>query len=873
MDYIKKANNYSSGLINRNIYLYLYNLIKYIFLNTKKSQVIERKLVEHTDKINEKIIKDKSKFINIKNNVYNKTNFMNILDFIKMQNLIYAGDIIEGILIMTFSFAFETGSDNSFGKYLFINLSKIMDPKNNDLGTWFKRKDKFRNKEEFGNINDLITYDINTENGIDPKIKNKAISFQNKSVFYNLLLEIYKMKYSSFSYNKNNSKSSCYIHRGNFDIQERMDKIYNELILQENKNNDTSDKNFLINSMSKNVSFASTEKKEKKDEIIPAPVRLIKAFFTSVYIYYQNKNSLLMELLKPYNSEKNNENDLANEINISNKGSKNNKNIQDNKDNEDNKDNKDNKVNNNDDDFYYKDPIPFEYDLKGACIEGINSNIILSPIRIEPRVSRIGIAENNLRECGFYDISKTLLFNHNISFIDLNKCLLKSFCLDYFNFGLGVFDNYSIEELNLSSNYIKEDCEEYLARMLSHLKGLKTLILSSNDLKGGMPFFFILLKRLYREGKTNLENLYLNKCILDDASFYELGELLKSKYCKLKILSLSQNNKPSNINFLKKIKKNKTLIEFNFSRNNIGNYDTEDINRIISNTVINHLYLFKNKITSCDDFIKILYRTKLIKDKNETDDIERNISDDKKEDESDIQKEKEDENDIQKEKKDDKINFEIDDNVMIDDNSMLMNLDLSNNDIWTKSLDQVKLIKKIIEGTNLSCLDISHILFGANPDRIIRTKDDHDYINYIYDNIKKPLEDNLSEYKANFKNKKSVEYEIKNRKVDYEMINAFDKELEEFKELKEEINKIIEQKEAQFILFLKEKATEITEKIYNEQNIKEEYKNIVNKENIVSEEDVKKFNQKLVDYMKLKECQKRFLELYKKIKCKKLIII
>ena len=26
---------------------------------------------------------------------------MNILDFIKMQNLIYAGDIIEGILIMT----------------------------------------------------------------------------------------------------------------------------------------------------------------------------------------------------------------------------------------------------------------------------------------------------------------------------------------------------------------------------------------------------------------------------------------------------------------------------------------------------------------------------------------------------------------------------------------------------------------------------------------------------------------------------------------------------------------------------------------------------------------------------------------------------
>ena len=117
MDYIKKEIAYSSGLINKNIYLYLYNLFKYIFLNTKKSPVFERKLVEHTDKIDEEIIKDKNKYINIKNNVYKKENFMNILDFIKMQNLIYAGDIVEGILIMTFSYSFETDRFNSFGKY------------------------------------------------------------------------------------------------------------------------------------------------------------------------------------------------------------------------------------------------------------------------------------------------------------------------------------------------------------------------------------------------------------------------------------------------------------------------------------------------------------------------------------------------------------------------------------------------------------------------------------------------------------------------------------------------------------------------------------------------------------------------------------
>ena len=823
MKYIKKSINYSSGLINRSIYLYLYNLIKYIFLNTKKSPELERKLVEYTDKINENIIKDKNKYINIK--IYNKENFMNILGFIKMQNLLYAGDIIEGILIITFSYTFETDRDNSFGKYLFNNLEKIMEPKNYDLAAWFKRKDKFKNKEDLGNFKELITCDINTENYIDQITKRNIITFQNKSVFYNLLLEIYKMKYSSFSYNKNNSKASCFMHRGNFDIQERKYKIYNKLKQNaKKKDNYDFDLDILLNSIQKIVSFSSTEKEENKKEITFTPVRLIKSFFTSVYIYYQNKKSLLMELIEPYKSNKDKENDKDNRINMNNKDNKGNKSNRNNINNIDCEDNKDKSKDDNDDDFIYKDPIPFEYDLKGAAIEGRYSNIILSPIRIEPRVSRIVISENNLRECGLYDISKILLFNHNISYIDLNKCMLSSNYLDYFNFGLGVFDNYSIEEINISYNYIKEDSKEYLARMLSHLKGLKSLILSANDIKGGFSFFFILLKRLYREGKTNLENLYLNKCILDDASFYELGELLKSKYCKLKKLSLSQNNKPSNIHFLKKIKKNKTLLEFNFSRNIFGNHDVDDINRIISNTVINHLYLFKNKITNFNELIKIIYRTKLIKEENETDD-----------------------------------------NVMKDDDSILLNLDLSSNDLWSKNLDQIILIKKIIEETNLSCLDISHILFGLNPEKKIKVKENEKYINSI-DNFKEELEKIQKEYNESFKNKISLEYEMK-QIIDknYENIKAIEKELGEMKEFKEEINKIIENENAQFNIFLKEEAMKLIDK--------KEYAIISQKENLKTEEDKNIFVQKLVDYMKFKELQKRFLIFNKIVKKKKLIII
>ena len=46
--------------------------------------------------------------------------------------------------------------------------------------------------------------------------------------------------------------------------------------------------------------------------------------------------------------------------------------------------------------------------------------------------------------------------------------------INYLNNGLGLFDNYSLEELDISRNYLKEDCAQFLAKILSHLKGLKS---------------------------------------------------------------------------------------------------------------------------------------------------------------------------------------------------------------------------------------------------------------------------------------------------------------------------------------------------------------------------------------------------------------
>ena len=76
---------------------------------------------------------------------------------------------------------------------------------------------------------------------------------------------------------------------------------------------------------------------------------------------------------------------------------------------------------------------------------------------------------------------------------------------------------------------------------------------------------------------------------------------------------------PSNIKFLKKLKKNRSLTEIYINKNEIGNNDVDDILRFISNTEVRHLCLYKNKISSATSFLNILYRTKKIKEYNDDD--------------------------------------------------------------------------------------------------------------------------------------------------------------------------------------------------------------------------------------------------------------
>ena len=728
-------------LLNKTYFLWLLNLFKKIFIKRKPSSLankIEKKLKLFHDKINNEIIKIKEKFINM---TYSKENMNNIIDFVKKQNLKHAGDILEDVLIYTFSFAFYSDKENTFGKYIFSNMYKFKDPSNFEITNFFS-EEKFEPVE---------LHDIKNLLSIEEKTKEKEAS-----VIYNLLLKIFKEKYAYLNNSKIINKSNNYLIRGLSDNQKLCEEINN--YFQDNSKT-ILEKDYEANSIMSICLGIDCDR---------IPIRLFNSLLIQVFIYSQNKNSPLMNYL-----EKNGN----------------------------------------------LEAIEYVYDLRGASIEGRFTCIIISPLRLEPRIRRIELSQNNLRENGFSEIAKLFLANKNIKDLELDASLFRGNFIEFFNITLGLFDNYSVEKLNLSFNYFKDNCEEFLSKLITHFKGLKTLNLTANEFKRGLCSLIIVLKKLYRQGKTKLEKLMINKSLLDEAFYYEMGELLKCKYCKLKYLDLNFNSMPSNINFLKKLKKNKTIVKISLNKNDITNLNSNDIMKVMSYTELRSLYLFKNRITNFNIFLRILYRTKLIKDEDNIDPI-------------------------------------------IGDQSFLANLDLSNNDIQIKNINHIALLNKIVKQTNLYCLDISHILYGLNPQKYQNASSslNIDYKNKV-ENLKKELEKDKTNYIEVIK-------EIRKNKVDISKL----KELEDLKIFKsisdEKINEIISHSKAKLPVFLRKEARKIITDINNE-----DMKEIIYEDDILNREKFEKLEDNLVNYFILKRSKKDLEIFAKKRVDKKLIII
>ena len=491
---------------------------------------------------------------------------------------------------------------------------------------------------------------------------------------------------------------------------------------------------------------------------------LFKALIISAYIYYQNKNFPCIEYIHESSKEEN--------LNV----------------------------------------IAFKYNLSDAAIDNKYSSIIFSPIRIEPRLEHIKMSKNFVKENSLLEFSKVLLFNKNIKKIDFHICVIKSYYIYYFNY-FSKFNNYNIEELDISFNYLKEDSSEFLAHLLLNLKNLKTIILSSNDLKSGISSFLIVLKNLYRKQQTKLESLYLNNCILDDIAFYELGELLKNKYCKLKNLYLNSNNIPSNVKFLKKLKKNNSLIKIYFNNNNIGNKDTDDIMKIISNTRINCFYLNKNKLTNFSHLIRIIYRTKLIKSEDGED---------------------------------------------LTSDPYFYNLDLSYSQSYNKNKSKIDLFKQAIKETTLYCLDFHWILYNNVPERFKFKEENKEYRKAI-NSLINDLEKEKNEFNR-------ITWEVSCLNIDIKKIKEIDnKEL--FIEMEDDIDEIIDKGEAKFPVYIKEKTKKL---IYKYEKTRER---VLHNGELLDKKEYKKISSDLEKYIKLKLLKKNLKKLENKKNKIKMIII
>ena len=690
-------------IINRALYSFLYSLLKRIFLRENIVNVnVNGRIRIWMNRINQELIKNEEKYITQE---FNIRNMENILDFIKSQNKVFAGDIFEGILIKIFSRTIIADRDETFWKYIYNNLPEknIQNLKNLiNIG-------RFREVIGIHNIENLLALEKKGTNFGQKKLileeeNNNPLEEENKEalkIIYGLLLKIDEVKYSLDMKIK---KGLNYL-------------IYESFSGNSITNNNSNKKNFLF----------------------------LRNFFFSVFIYYQNKKSPLMNYIQPQN-------------------------------------NKIEEINN----AY----IPFSYDLRGAKI--VRNAFIIFPIKIEPRITNILLDNNDLQEIGMLELRKVLIFNKGIKYLSNNNSSLKSSHLEYFSNLYDKYDNYTLEELHLSDNFLTENCEEYLSKLLPHLRGLKTLNLSFNNLKSGLASSFIVLRKLYRKGNSKLENLYLNECAMSEDSFYELGELLKSKFCKLKLLCLNNNSFINISDFLKKIKKNKSLKKLYLNQNSIGNNDINDILRIINLTNITTLYLYKTKITDFNKFLTILYRTKIIEEKR--DDLK----------------------------------------IILDEGSNLFNLDLSSNEFNNINKNYIYLLSKIIKETSLKCLDISNILY--EKDKSIK-----------YEKKIKELINMLEHDKKEY-NKYMIE--IRKNKVDIERYKNEDNE-NSFRKYDDDFNKIIKDERAKYDLFLIKMANNKKKEIFELRKIQDIGDNLVNylkylRAKHQAEENEEKFKEKKI---------------------------
>ena len=707
-------------IIDPNIHTCLYFIVKYLFLGKDSLNRDNKKKLEN-------FIGRVKLDIYLNQEACNIENMRKIFNYIKKQNFLLASEIFENIIIKVLSLAFNAESDEFFGKHLYNNIASFKKEKK-DLVEWFINDSLKPLLKNYSLIHTVDADQVQKDNDSNES-NGSGVIFKN-STFLQTLHNINNSRRIIFNEKKNNNK----------DLSITMSSDMTTTFSHASEYMFDKTKNF--------------GKKKKEDFLTPSMSILI-----STYIYYQNKNSPLMNFSK----------DSRNLINL-----------------------------------------PYTYELSEA---GINDNLldtILKPVRIEQRIEDIGLSKNKVQVKGILELHKAMIFNKRIKRITINSCSLKSIDLASFVENFKLFKNKSIEELSISSNYLKSDADIYLYKLISCLTELKTLNISFNIVKSGVASLFSTLKNLYRQKKSKIETLILINCFLDDISFYELGELLKSKYCQLKCLCLNENKIPSDVNFFKALKKNRSLEEIYFYGCKINSDKTDEIERIISNSNLECLYLYSNQIHDFNQYIRILYRNSLIKNKNE-----------------------------EKEEKEEK------ENNLIYLKPCLYNLNMNNYDCYNQNWEKLKLMLNGIEKTSLTCLDISSVL----KDPSLEAND----VNYKYykgiENIMSYLKKKQDEYMKALR--EILESEVDIKKIKKVLGNN------RFNEINEAfINDIINDNNSIYLAFIRDRVKEYIQNsadfsINNREEKRKKLENYVNYICLKRAESILRKNEKIRNQKKL----------------------
>ena len=705
----------TKAILNQNVHKFLYVLIKYIFLgeNNIKNESLEKLRV---------IIKKINKKYNISlktDDCYKINNLKIILKLTKSHNYLFAGEILENIIIRVLSLTFNIGSSKYFGKYIYNNLKYIRTEKK-DFDKWIDSDliQIFDKSDPKG----IIFYSEEESNDGSNKTNNNECLRNNP--FIQLLMKISEL----INPIKLKRKNKVNISSSEIKIEENVTKSEDETSIY-----------FICSCLFYNEKM----NKLAYDKDLPLPFSI----FVSTYIYYQNIHSQL----------RNYSNNSENLVNLKNK-----------------------------------------YILSEAGINDKYLGTVIKPIRLDPKIDEIEMNKNMFGCNGILELHKTTIFNKGIKIISNKSCGIKSEYLKPLIENFQIFKNNSIEELDVSSNYLKSDADMYLAKIMSSLNKLKVLTLSYNNLNGGIAPFFVALKNLYRRKKTKLETLILIKCLLNDIDFYELGELLKSKYCQLKCLCISENIIPSNIKFFNSLKNNRSLKKIYLYGCGINSDKADEIDRIISNSNLEILYINANPIYDFNQYIRIFYRNCLIKNKEE----------------------KENEN----------ISY---------DPPCLYNLNMNKIDCFNKNNKKIKLIKEIIDNLNLPCIDLTRVLFGCD----FGCEGNKKYKEKI-ETIKNDLKNKNEKYIKALK--ENLESEVDKKKIKMDEYN-------EYKHLDQYIETLINDQKSKNFIFIREEAQKLKTSLHINQGENEEnnFKQLINYILLKKAEMIIAKNEKIIAEKKL----------------------